>query len=71
MDKREPKLKFTLKRNPHNKRWGEMKLYLELQIAERAFEVWGSEEALEEERDKREKKREDIKKKKFDKKLTG
>ncbi|CAD5117654.1 DgyrCDS6407 [Dimorphilus gyrociliatus] len=70
IDKREPKLKFTLKKNPHNKRWGEMKLYLEIQIAERAFEVWGSEEAIEEEKEKRLQKKEDAKKKKFDKKLT-
>lgn len=48
-----------------------MKLYLEIQIAERAFEVWGGEEALEQEKERREKKREDIKKKKFDKKITG
>lgn len=32
-DKREPALKFILKRNPHNQRWGNMKLYLESQVS--------------------------------------
>lgn len=31
-DKREPALKFILKKNPHNERWGNMKLYLEIQV---------------------------------------
>lgn len=32
LDKREPVLKFIVKKNPHNSRWGEMKLYLKLQV---------------------------------------
>ena len=32
MDKREPPLRFILKKNPHNPRWGDMKLYLKLQV---------------------------------------
>lgn len=31
-DKREPILKFMTKPNPHNSRWGDMKLYLRLQV---------------------------------------
>ncbi|XP_029767181.1 DNA repair protein complementing XP-A cells isoform X2 [Terrapene carolina triunguis] len=31
LDKREPVLKFILKKNPHNSQWGDMKLYLKLQ----------------------------------------
>lgn len=31
LDKREPALKFVLKKNPHNVRWGDMKLYLRSQ----------------------------------------
>lgn len=31
-DMREPALKFILKKNPHNQRWGDMKLYLESQV---------------------------------------
>ncbi|XP_014209947.1 DNA repair protein complementing XP-A cells homolog [Copidosoma floridanum] len=69
LDKREPPLKFILRKNPHNIRWGEMKLYLQIQIEERALHVWGSEEALLEEREKRDVKREETKIKKFNKKV--
>lgn len=31
-DKREPPLKYISRKNPHNIRWGEMKLYLLLQV---------------------------------------
>lgn len=31
-DKREPQLKFIVRKNPHNPRWGDMKLYLKLQV---------------------------------------
>lgn len=40
LDKREPILKCIIRKNPHNVRWGEMKLYLHLQIEKRALEVW-------------------------------
>lgn len=39
-DKREPPLKCIIRKNPHNVRWGEMKLYLHLQVEKRALEVW-------------------------------
>lgn len=32
-DLRSPPLKFILGKNPHNSRWGEMKLYLLLQVS--------------------------------------
>ncbi|KGL85186.1 DNA repair protein complementing XP-A cells, partial [Tinamus guttatus] len=32
LDKREPVLRYILKKNPHNSRWGDMKLYLKLQV---------------------------------------
>lgn len=32
LDKREPVLRFIVKKNPHNPRWGDMKLYLKLQV---------------------------------------
>jgi DNA-repair protein complementing XP-A cells len=32
LDKRPPPLKFISRKNPHNPRWGEMKLYLHLQV---------------------------------------
>lgn len=68
-DKREPPLKFVCRKNPHNPRWGEMKLYLHLQVEKRALEVWGSEEKLIEEREARDEKRDKGKLKKFNKNL--
>lgn len=69
LDKREPLLKFLLRKNPHNSHWGDMKLYLHCQIKKRAMEVWGSEEKLEEAKCSREENREKAKQKKFNKKL--
>lgn len=68
-DRREPNLKYIVKKNPHNPRWGEMKLYLHLQIEKRALEVWGTEEALLEERENRDVKRQEGKLKKYNKKV--
>lgn len=67
--KREPILKFIVKKNPRNKTWGDMKLYLQLQIEKRALEIWKTPEALEEERASRESKREEAKQKKYTKKM--
>ncbi|XP_074388731.1 DNA repair protein complementing XP-A cells isoform X1 [Zonotrichia albicollis] len=69
LDKREPVLRFIVKKNPHNSRWGEMKLYLKLQVIKRSLEVWGSEEALQEAKELRRNSREKMKQKKFDKKV--
>ncbi|NXI44705.1 XPA protein, partial [Galbula dea] len=69
LDKREPVLRFILKKNPHNSRWGDMKLYLKLQVIKRSLEVWGSEEALQEAKELRRDSREKMKQKKFDKKV--
>merc|ERR1719216_834730 len=54
---REPTLKFLTRKNPHNQRWGDMKLFLRLQVEERALEVWKNEENLEKEHEKRLEKR--------------
>ncbi|GJQ67810.1 hypothetical protein Trydic_g21099 [Trypoxylus dichotomus] len=56
-DIREPTLKFISKKNPHNIRWGDMKLYLKLQVEKRALEVWGSMEKITEELERREERR--------------
>lgn len=48
-----------------------MKLYLQLQIEQRALEVWGSEEKLLKEKELRDVKREGIKIKKFNKKVIN
>lgn len=69
LDKREPILKFITRKNPHNVRWGEMKLYLHIQVEKRALEVWGSEDAIMEEREMRDEKREKSKLKKFNKNM--
>ncbi|XP_033219311.1 DNA repair protein complementing XP-A cells homolog [Belonocnema kinseyi] len=68
-DKRQPSLKFIMRQNPHNPRWGDMKLYLQLQVEKRAVEVWGSEENLLKERELRDEKREEAKIKKFNTKI--
>lgn len=41
------------------------------QVAERALEIWGSDEKLEEERERRSANKDKLKKKKFDKKVNG
>ncbi|XP_010889957.1 DNA repair protein complementing XP-A cells [Esox lucius] len=69
LDKREPVLRFVLRKNPHNPRWGDMKLYLKLQVEKRSLEVWGSEEALEEAKESREENKEVQKQKRFNKKV--
>lgn len=69
LDKREPVLKFITKKNPHNIRWGDMKLYLKPQVVKRSLEVWGSEEAIEEHRKTREEKKVVSKAKKYQKHL--
>ncbi|CAL1601753.1 unnamed protein product [Knipowitschia caucasica] len=69
LDKREPILRFILKKNPHNPRWGDMKLYLKVQVEKRSLEVWGSEEALEEAKETREENKEVKKQKRFNKKV--
>ncbi|KAL8565210.1 hypothetical protein ACOMHN_001108 [Nucella lapillus] len=68
-DVREPALKFILRKNPHNPHWGDMKLFLELQVAARAKEVWGDEEKMEDAKEQRSVNKEKAKKKKFDKRV--
>ncbi|XP_005101114.1 DNA repair protein complementing XP-A cells homolog [Aplysia californica] len=68
-DKREPELKYIVRKNPHNSHWGDMKLFLHCQVHKRAMEVWGSEEKLEEAKTQRVENREKAKQKKFNKKL--
>uniref|UniRef100_A0A1I8G7R7 XPA_C domain-containing protein n=1 Tax=Macrostomum lignano TaxID=282301 RepID=A0A1I8G7R7_9PLAT len=70
LDRREPPLRCLLRRNPHNPRGGDMRLYLEAQVAQRALEVWGSEEALNAEHEKRAGARDRAKKRQFDKRMS-
>jgi DNA-repair protein complementing XP-A cells len=48
-----------------------MKLFLRMQVEKRALEIWGKEETLEEEHEKREDRRDQAKVKKFNKKLKA
>lgn len=69
LDVREPKLRFILKRNPHNSIWGDMRLYLEAQVAQRSLEIWGSEDKLEAERERRARRVEASKLKHYNKRI--
>lgn len=69
LDRREPPLKYIERQNPHNQRWGTMKLYLHLLVEKRALEVWGSEERLMEELALRDEKRDKAKHKKYNKNM--
>ena len=71
LESREPVLKFITRKNPHNNRWGNMKLYLRLQVEQRALDVWESPENLEKAHSEREEKRHKAKTKKFMGKLKA
>lgn len=63
-------LKFITRKNPHSSRGGgDMKLYLRLQVEERALKVWGSEENLQNELESREDKKVAAKAKKYTKQM--
>jgi DNA-repair protein complementing XP-A cells len=70
MDRREPVLSFIVKKNPHERAKGDMRLYLRSDVLRRAIEVYGSEDAIDQERDRRSNKRKDRKHKEFNKKIT-
>ena len=70
-DRREPPLKYIVRKNPHNPRWGDMRLYLRLQVEQRALEVWETPEALEKEIEKKEDKKEIVKAKKLEKRIKA
>eukprot|EP00095_Tigriopus_kingsejongensis_P010020 snap_masked-scaffold1048_size67263-processed-gene-0.16 protein:Tk10020 transcript:snap_masked-scaffold1048_size67263-processed-gene-0.16-mRNA-1 annotation:"dna repair protein complementing xp-a cells-like protein" len=71
IEQKEPVLKFIIRKNPHNPRWGDMKLFLRSQIEDRALEVWGTEEALAQEHELREEKKVKTKTKKFNKQIKA
>ncbi|KAK0425637.1 hypothetical protein QR680_009298 [Steinernema hermaphroditum] len=52
-DLRKPVLRYISRKNPHNPRYGDMKLYLKLQVEARMLEVYDSWEGFEEAREKR------------------
>ncbi|XP_045030974.1 DNA repair protein complementing XP-A cells homolog [Daphnia magna] len=71
LDLREPILRYILRKNPLNPNWGDMKLYLRLQIEKRALELWETLEKIEEEKELRETKREKTKIKKFNQQVKN
>ncbi|KAL3080078.1 hypothetical protein niasHT_034636 [Heterodera trifolii] len=69
LDLRKPPLRFVSRKNPHNARYGDMKLYLKPQLEARALELYGSFAKLEEEREKRERQRKATAEKRFEQKI--
>lgn len=69
-DKREPQLAFISRKNPHSSFWTDMKLYLRSQVEARALEIYGSLEAIAEQKQVREDKKETAKAKKYNKQLS-
>ncbi|KRX95669.1 DNA repair protein complementing XP-A cells -like protein [Trichinella pseudospiralis] len=70
-DLRAPPLRFAVRKNPHSARYGDMKLYLTIQVEKRATEVWGSVEELERQRQLRLRNREKWKEKRYDNKMRN
>lgn len=70
-DFRDPQLKYVLKKNPHNRKWGEMKLYLRFQCRDRAMEVHENEEKLEEKKEIRQMNLHKTRQKNYEKKIKG
>ncbi|XP_055837876.1 DNA repair protein complementing XP-A cells homolog [Episyrphus balteatus] len=68
-DRREPVLKFISKKNARYTKWGEMKLYLLLQVQKRALEVWGSEDEVVKQQEERDEKRLVTKVKRYNKQM--
>jgi len=69
LDYRRPPLRYISRKNPHNPRYGDMKLYLVAQLQERAILVHGSLAELEELKKDRAMKREINIERKFERKI--
>ncbi|CAD6186305.1 unnamed protein product [Caenorhabditis auriculariae] len=69
LDLRKPPLRYWAKKNPHNPRYGDMKLYLKCQVEKRMIEVHGSWEELEMKKETREQLKDVRSEKRFEKKL--
>ncbi|KAM3720626.1 putative DNA repair protein [Dirofilaria immitis] len=68
-DLRKPILRFISKKNPHNPRYGDMKLYLKAQLEQRCLEVYGSKEEFEKAKEARNMQKETRLEKRFEKKI--
>lgn len=69
LEKRPPPLQFISRKNPHNMARGDMKLYLQLQVEQRAVDVWGSMEQLQRQFELREEKNTVAKMRKYNKRM--
>uniref|UniRef100_A0A7E4ZT55 XPA_C domain-containing protein n=1 Tax=Panagrellus redivivus TaxID=6233 RepID=A0A7E4ZT55_PANRE len=70
-DLRKPPLRFISKKNPHNPRYGDMKLYLLPQLEARAIEVHGSLESIEELKELKTSRRDAMNEKRFERKIKA
>lgn len=71
LEKRDPVLKYFSRKNPHNPRWGEMKLYLDLQVEKKALDIYGSFDEIEAKRDAKNVKKEVARRKKYQKQMNS
>ncbi|VDO42907.1 hypothetical protein V3C99_004757 [Haemonchus contortus] len=69
LDLRKPVLRYWSKKNPHNPRYGDMKLYLKCQVVERMLEIYGSWSEFEAEKKLRASQKEVRAEKNFEKKV--
>ncbi|WKX87914.1 hypothetical protein Q1695_007935 [Nippostrongylus brasiliensis] len=69
LDLRKPTLRYCSKKNPHNPRYGDMKLYLKCQLIERMLEIYGSWQEFEAEKKLRTSQKEARAAKSFEKKV--
>lgn len=69
LDFRKPVLRFISKKNPHNPRYGDMKLYLKAQLEQRCLDVYGSKEEFEKTKETRAAQKESRMEKRFEKKI--
>ncbi|KJH45652.1 DNA repair protein [Dictyocaulus viviparus] len=69
LDLRKPPLRYWAKKNPHNPRYGDMKLYLKCQVIQRVLDVFGSWERFESEKVLRSSLKETRAEKNFEKKV--
>ncbi|KAI6191920.1 XPA domain containing protein [Aphelenchoides bicaudatus] len=69
LDARKPILRYISRKNPHNPRYGDMKLYLELQVRERAMQLHGSVNQMENTREIRRERKDAMTAKKYENKI--
>uniref|UniRef100_A0A0N5AN31 XPA_C domain-containing protein n=1 Tax=Syphacia muris TaxID=451379 RepID=A0A0N5AN31_9BILA len=69
LDIRKPVLRYISKKNPHNPRYGEMKLYLKSQLEERCLEIYGTWDNFKAIKEKKTAQKEERVEKRFEKKI--